>query len=72
MVDPTTCIQHEFELDVVNIQEKGQERWKNKYVYWIPALHLNGQEIAKGRWDASTVLRALQRDAKLDFGESSE
>ncbi|PPQ63263.1 hypothetical protein CVT24_006788 [Panaeolus cyanescens] len=36
-----------FELDTVNIQDKGQESWKRKYVYWIPALHLDGKEIAK-------------------------
>ena len=65
-------IQHDFEWEVVNIQEKGLEHWKKKYVYWIPALHLNGQEIAKGLWDASTVLRALQRDREFDSGESSK
>ncbi|THH17849.1 hypothetical protein EW146_g3038 [Bondarzewia mesenterica] len=29
----------QFTLNVVNIQDAGQERWKRKYVYWIPALH---------------------------------
>jgi zinc finger CCHC domain-containing protein 8 len=48
-------------LETVNIQEAGQERWKKKYVYWIPALHLDGKEIAKGRWDDQTVLQALDR-----------
>ncbi|KAG6900666.1 hypothetical protein C0993_005899 [Termitomyces sp. T159_Od127] len=38
-----------FELETVNIQDPGQEKWKKKYVYWIPALHLEGKEIAKGR-----------------------
>jgi len=28
-------------------------------VYWIPALHLEGKEIAKGRWDAQNVIQAL-------------
>lgn len=64
--------QREFDLEVINIQGKGQERWKKKYVYWIPALHLDGKEIAKGRWDASTVLEALeQREAKLRESEQS-
>lgn len=64
--------QREFDLEVINIQEKGQERWKKKYVYWIPALHLDGKEIAKGRWDASTVLEALkQREARLGESEQS-
>jgi len=50
-----------FQLEIVNIQDKGQERWKNKYVYWIPALHLEGKEVAKGRWDASHVTKALDQ-----------
>ncbi|VDB82873.1 unnamed protein product [Peniophora sp. CBMAI 1063] len=48
-----------FSLDVVNIQDSGQERWKRKYVYWIPVLHLEGKEVAKGRWDAASVHAAL-------------
>ena len=51
--------QRPFELETVNIQEAGQERWKRKYVYWIPALHLEGKEVAKGRWGESEVLKAL-------------
>ncbi|KZT26600.1 DUF836-domain-containing protein [Neolentinus lepideus HHB14362 ss-1] len=50
-----------FHLDIVNIQDKGQEKWKKKYVYWIPALHLDGKEIAKGRWDGQTVTQALDK-----------
>ncbi|CCM05120.1 uncharacterized protein FIBRA_07328 [Fibroporia radiculosa] len=51
--------QRAFELETINIQDKGQERWKRKYVYWIPALHVEGKEVAKGRWDAQTVTEAL-------------
>lgn len=59
--------QYQFDLETVNIQDKGQEKWKKKYVYWIPALHLDGKEIAKGRWDASNVLESMrQRNAALD------
>ncbi|KAG5637938.1 hypothetical protein H0H81_002532 [Sphagnurus paluster] len=67
-VDPTQTAKAElaklrqtrpFQLETINIQEMGQERWKKKYVYWIPALHLEGKEIAKGRWDAQTVAPAL-------------
>lgn len=50
---------HPFNLEVVNIQDKGQEQWKKKYVYWIPVLHVEGQEVAKGRWDGETVIQAL-------------
>ncbi|EKM82381.1 hypothetical protein AGABI1DRAFT_104391 [Agaricus bisporus var. burnettii JB137-S8] len=53
--------QREFQLETVNIQDAGQERWKKKYVYWIPALHLEGKEIAKGRWDAQIVTQALEK-----------
>ena len=48
-----------FQLETINIQDKGQEKWKRKYVYWIPALHVEGEEVAKGRWDATHVNRAL-------------
>jgi len=48
-----------FDLNIVNIHDKGQERWLQKYVYWIPALHLEGKEIAKGRWDGDTVEQAI-------------
>ncbi|KAG2150744.1 uncharacterized protein EDB93DRAFT_1103443 [Suillus bovinus] len=45
---------YQFDLEIVNIQEKGQERWKKKYVYWIPALHLDGREIAKAEYGAGS------------------
>ncbi|KAG8217788.1 hypothetical protein J3R82DRAFT_5951 [Butyriboletus roseoflavus] len=65
--------QREFDLEVIDIQENGQEKWKKKYVYWIPALHLDGREIAKGRWDASTVLEALKQwEAKPESEQSTE
>lgn len=48
-----------FQLETINIQDPGQEKWKRKYVYWIPALHIEGKEVAKGRWDAQTVDKAL-------------
>ncbi|KAI0340032.1 DUF836-domain-containing protein [Trametopsis cervina] len=51
--------QRAFELQTVNIQDPGQEKWKRKYVYWIPALHIENKEVAKGRWDAQTVNQAL-------------
>ncbi len=52
-------LQRQFQLEVINIQDAGQEKWKKKYVYWIPALHLEGKEIVKGRWDASDVEAAF-------------
>lgn len=52
---------HDLQLQVINIQDSGQEIWKRRYAHWIPVLHLDGEEIAKGRWDASTVLTALRQ-----------
>ncbi|KAI0282087.1 hypothetical protein BGY98DRAFT_1088217 [Russula aff. rugulosa BPL654] len=66
-----------FELDIVNIHDPGQEHWRKKYVYWIPALHIDGKEVAKGRWDGQTVTQALNAWQKTlectpeDKGESS-
>jgi zinc finger CCHC domain-containing protein 8 len=57
----TLLLQRDFQLDVVNIHDPGQERWKKKYVWWIPALHIDGKEVAKGRWDAQTVIDALDK-----------
>lgn len=48
-----------FELEIINIHDPGQEHWRKKYVYWIPALHIDGKEVAKGRWDGQTVTQAL-------------
>jgi len=62
------CFQRNFELDIVNIQEPEQEHWRKKYVYWIPALHIDGQEVAKGRWDGQTVTRALDVWQKNHLG----
>lgn len=64
---------YHFDLQVINIQDRGQETWKRRYVYWIPVLHLDGEEIARGRWDASNVLTALrQRDPGLNSENSSK
>jgi zinc finger CCHC domain-containing protein 8 len=49
----------QFQLETINIQDKGQGKWRKKYVYWIPALHIDGKEVVKGRWDATHVNQAL-------------
>jgi zinc finger CCHC domain-containing protein 8 len=61
-----------FDLDTINIQEPGQERWRKKYVYWIPALHLEGREVAKGIWDAGAVNRALDEWEEQRRGEKEK
>ncbi|KAJ7029361.1 hypothetical protein C8F04DRAFT_1288526 [Mycena alexandri] len=52
--------ERQFQLETIDIHAPGNAAWKKKYVYWIPALHLEGQEIAKGRWDATDVTKALE------------
>ena len=66
-------------MQTINIQDEGQEKWKRKYVYWIPALHIDGKEVAKGRWDAQNVIKALdewqqttQQDSSGATTESSQ
>ncbi|KAJ7137879.1 hypothetical protein C8R44DRAFT_868251 [Mycena epipterygia] len=51
----------QFQLETIDIHAPGNAAWKKKYVYWIPALHLDGQEIAKGRWAAKDVTKALEK-----------
>ncbi|KAL5532857.1 ZCCHC8_1 [Sanghuangporus sanghuang] len=61
-----------FELQIVNIQDPGQERWRKKYVYWIPALHIEGKEVAKGRWGENEVLKALDQWERERLGGEKE
>ena len=61
-----------FELETVNIRDEGQERWLRRYVYWIPALHLDGREVAKGRWGSSEVLSALEEWDRVKDKQESE
>ena len=61
-----------FDLDIINIRDKGQEHWLRRYVYWIPALHLDGKEVAKGRWGESEILKALEGWDKATFERSDE
>ncbi|KAJ7143119.1 hypothetical protein C8R43DRAFT_1130905 [Mycena crocata] len=62
----------QFELETIDIQAPGNAAWKKKYVYWIPALHLDGQEIAKGRWDATDVTKALEKWDQDQAGKAEE
>ena len=42
-------------------------------MYWIPALHVDGREVAKGRWDARDVLKALDEwQAQQDEGKETD
>ncbi|KAH8827526.1 hypothetical protein DL96DRAFT_1252388 [Flagelloscypha sp. PMI_526] len=54
-------VRHPFELSTVNIHELGNESWKKKYVYWIPALHIEGKEVLKGRWGEELIEEALTK-----------
>ncbi|KIY50721.1 hypothetical protein FISHEDRAFT_71045 [Fistulina hepatica ATCC 64428] len=62
-----------FELTQINIHEEGQERWRKKYMYWIPVLHIDGKEVLKGRWDSWGVLAALENwKAQVTSSENSD
>ncbi|KAJ7578517.1 hypothetical protein C8J56DRAFT_1006926 [Mycena floridula] len=61
----------DFRLETIDIQSPGQEFWKKKYVYWIPALHLEGKEICKGRWDGETLFGLYTRDVVQVIGEEA-
>lgn len=55
----TRSLQRQFELSTIDIHAAGNERWKRRYVYWIPALHIEDKEVIKGRWEAEDVNKAL-------------
>ncbi|KAG1723691.1 hypothetical protein EDB19DRAFT_1898037 [Suillus lakei] len=70
-VSIVSFLSHQFDLEIVNIQDKGQEKWKKKYVYWIPALHLDGKEIAKAWFqELSPQLCFYDRHVSGILGES--
>lgn len=50
---------HPFTLDIVDIHSDQGKVWKKKYEWWIPVLHLEDVEIAKGRWNQHDVKKAL-------------
>lgn len=49
-----------FTLETIDIHGPGQEKWKKRYVYDIPVLHLDGKTIARGRWDKKAVEGAIE------------
>ncbi|KAF8517508.1 hypothetical protein BU17DRAFT_91635 [Hysterangium stoloniferum] len=51
---------HSFELEVIDIHSDQGKPWRNCYAWWIPVLHLEGKEIAKGRWDQTNIREALE------------
>ncbi|KAJ7633082.1 hypothetical protein FB45DRAFT_745969 [Roridomyces roridus] len=60
--------QRPFQLETIDIHAAGNAAWKKKYVYWIPALHVDGKEVVKGRWDASDdIYRASKQLPSLPF-----
>lgn len=48
-----------FQLETVDIHAQGQEKWKRRYVYTIPVLHLDGKVIAQGRWNEGEIRNAI-------------
>ncbi|KAG8938235.1 hypothetical protein FRC00_000421, partial [Tulasnella sp. 408] len=49
-------------LKVVENQpcDRRGHRWRGKYKYEIPVLHLNDKMQAKGRWGEPEILKALE------------
>ncbi|KIJ44314.1 hypothetical protein M422DRAFT_252320 [Sphaerobolus stellatus SS14] len=49
-----------FNLQTVDIHSEDGKKWRTKYAWFIPVLHLEDKEVAKGRWDQTVVKEALQ------------
>lgn len=66
-------LQRDFDLETIDIHASGQEKWKKRYVYEIPVLHLQGKVIAKGRWNEETVKSSILQwtSASTNQGGSS-
>lgn len=61
-----------FELSVINIHDEHQKKWKRKYVYDIPVLHIENRLVAKGRWGKPEIEEALRAwSLKESKGESN-
>ncbi|GJJ12337.1 hypothetical protein Clacol_006578 [Clathrus columnatus] len=62
---------HPFTLDIIDIHSEQGRPWKEKYAWWIPVLHLEGKEIAKGRWNQHVAVDSISysRDVSLILGE---
>ncbi|XP_071965740.1 glutaredoxin-like protein C5orf63 homolog isoform X2 [Antedon mediterranea] len=50
---------HRFQFEEVDIEEKGNEMWFDKYRYDIPVFHLNGRFLMKHRADEEHFLKSL-------------
>ena len=46
-------------MEKVNIEEKGQEKWRKLYRYEIPVLHLKSKFLMKNRFDKHVLEKRL-------------
>ncbi|PVF98768.1 general substrate transporter [Serendipita vermifera] len=50
--------ENDWRLDIqtIDIHAPGQEKWKRRYVYRIPVLHLEDKVVEEGRWEKEKTL----------------
>ena len=53
--------QGQNEVQVVDIDQPGNEHWADDYGEHIPVVHLNGREVFRHRVDETVLRRLLQR-----------
>ncbi len=53
-----------FELEVVDISAKGNERWCDEYKDHIPVVHVDGRELFRHRVDQRRLREAVERGQK--------
>jgi len=57
-------VQSPFHLQLVDIQDPGQDKWKRLYQYDIPVLHLEEKMIMKHRVDPARLVERLNEWTK--------
>ncbi len=55
-----------FELEIVDISARGNERWLDAYREHIPVVHLDGEEVFRHRVDERELKGLLRRCGRRD------
>ncbi len=55
-----------FELEIVDISARGNEKWLDAYREHIPVVHLDGEEIFRHRVDERELKELLRRCGRCD------
>ena len=53
---------YSFEMKIVDISEKGNEKFFDLYKYDIPVVHLNGKEILRHRANESELIEIIKKE----------